>query len=151
MCSHFRCVCLELAQLILASKMLRSSFFQRTPQIRAKNRRFRLYWYRGVTVLLPGWVIWKYWNYPCTFFSLTSWLVSALSPPNGGEGYNSSTDFNPNTISHQYSSNPTSSRQNHKKNPNRNVVCINLPFINLHTVSLYEINIQKEWHWPPNI
>ncbi len=20
----------------------------------------RLYWYRGVTVLLPGWVIWKY-------------------------------------------------------------------------------------------
>ncbi len=60
----------------------------------------RLYWYycRGVTVLLPGWVIWKYWNYPCKFFSLGSWLVSALSTPNGGEGYNSSPDFNPNTI-----------------------------------------------------
>ncbi len=24
----------------------------------------RLYWYRGVTVLLPGWVIRKYWNFP---------------------------------------------------------------------------------------
>ncbi len=58
----------------------------------------RLYWYRGVTVLLPGWVIWKYWNCPRKFFSLGSWLVSALSTPNGGEGYNSSTDLNPNTI-----------------------------------------------------
>jgi hypothetical protein len=46
----------------------------------------RLYWYRGVTVLLPGWVIWKYWNCPCKFFSMGSWLVSALSTPNGGEG-----------------------------------------------------------------
>ncbi len=58
----------------------------------------RLYWYRGVTVLLPGWVIWKYWSCPCKFFSLGSWLVSALSTPNGGEGYNSSNDLNPNTI-----------------------------------------------------
>jgi hypothetical protein len=41
----------------------------------------RLYWYRGVTVLLPGWVIWKYWNCPCKFFSLGSWLVFALSTP----------------------------------------------------------------------
>jgi hypothetical protein len=46
----------------------------------------RLYWYRGVTVLLPGWVIRKYWNCPWKFFSLGSWLVTALSTPNGGEG-----------------------------------------------------------------
>ena len=51
-------------------------------------------WYRGVTVLLPGWVIWKYWNCPCKFFSMGSWLVSALSTPNGEEGYSSSTDLN---------------------------------------------------------
>ncbi len=37
-------------------------------------------------------------NCPCKFFSLGSWLVSALSTPNGGEGYNSSTNLNPNTI-----------------------------------------------------
>ncbi len=36
-----------------------------------------LYWNRGVTVLLPGWVIWKYWNRPSKFFSLGSWLVYA--------------------------------------------------------------------------
>jgi hypothetical protein len=57
-----------------------------------------LYWYRGVTALLPGWVIWKYWNCPCKFLSFGSWLVSALSTPNGGEGYNSSTDLNPDTV-----------------------------------------------------
>jgi hypothetical protein len=64
---------------------------QRTSQLHVDLLRFidlfsRLYWYRGVTVLLPGWVIWKNWNYPCKFFSLGSWLVSALSTPNGGEG-----------------------------------------------------------------
>ncbi len=67
----------------------------------------RLYWYvaasigtdyGGVTVLLPGWVIWEYWNCPSKFVSLGSWLVSALLTPNGEEGYNSSTDLNPNTI-----------------------------------------------------
>ena len=52
-----------------------------------------LYWYRGVTVLLPGGVIWKYWNCPSKFFSFGSWLVSALSIPNGEEGYNPSTDL----------------------------------------------------------
>ncbi len=62
------------------------------------NTFFLINRYRGVTVLLPGWVIRKYWNYPCKFFSLGSWLVSALSTPNGGEGYNSSTDLNPNTM-----------------------------------------------------
>ncbi len=54
----------------------------------------RLYWYRSVTVLLPGWVILMYWNCPSKFFSLGSWLVSALSTPNGGEGHNSATDLN---------------------------------------------------------
>ncbi len=44
-----------------------------------------LYWYRGVTVLLLGWVIWKFWNFPCKFFSLDSWLVSALSISHGGQ------------------------------------------------------------------
>jgi hypothetical protein len=28
---------------------------------------------------------------------------------------------------------------------------VNLLLINLHIVPVYEINIQKEWHWPPNI
>jgi hypothetical protein len=58
----------------------------------------RLYCYRGVAVLLPGWVIWKYWNCPCKFFSLGNWLVSALSTPNEGEEYNHSTDLSPYTI-----------------------------------------------------
>ncbi len=53
---------------------------------------------QSVTVLLPGWVIWKYWNCPCKFFSLGSWLVSTLSTPNGGQGYSFSTDLNPCTI-----------------------------------------------------
>ncbi len=54
----------------------------------------RLYRYRGVTVLRPGWVIWKYWTCPCTFFSLGQLaIVSALSTPNGGKGYNSSSDL----------------------------------------------------------
>ncbi len=56
---------------------------------------------------------------------------------NGGEGYNSHTDFNPNTISHQYSSNPTSSRQKQKQNPNRNVVCINLLPLSTSILYLY--------------
>ncbi len=56
-------------------------------------------WYRGVTVPVPGWVIWKYWNCPSKFFSLGIWL---LSTPNGEEGYNSSTDLNP--ITNSYSS-----------------------------------------------
>jgi hypothetical protein len=55
----------------------------------------RLYWF-SVKVLLPGWVIWKYWNCPCKFFCM--WIESALSTPNGGEGYNSYKDLNPNTI-----------------------------------------------------
>jgi hypothetical protein len=46
----------------------------------------RLYWYRGVTVLLSGWVI----------SSLGGWLVSALSIPIGENISNSSADFNPN-------------------------------------------------------
>ncbi len=45
----------------------------------------RLYWYRGVTVLLPGWVIWKYWNCPCKFFFLGSWQVSSLCHLTMGE------------------------------------------------------------------
>ncbi len=45
-----------------------------------------------------GWAIWKYWKCPCKFFSFGSCLVSALSTPNGGEGYNSSTDLNPDII-----------------------------------------------------
>jgi len=54
---------------------------------------------RGVTVLLPGWVIWKFWNCPCKFFSLGNWTVSAPSAPNGKEGYKSSTYLNPITNS----------------------------------------------------
>ncbi len=46
------------------------------------------------SVLLPGWVILMHWNCPCKFFSLGSWLMSALSTPNGGEGHNSAIDLN---------------------------------------------------------
>jgi hypothetical protein len=38
---------------------------------------------------------------------------------------------------------PTYGRQNQKQTPTD---CM----YNLHTVPLYEINIQKERHWPPN-
>ncbi len=81
----------------------------------------RLYWYRDVTVLMPSWVIWKYWNCPCRFFSLGSWLVSALSTPNGGEGYNSSTDLNPITSIQLHSciqvASPHLADKNHKQTP----------------------------------
>ena len=30
--------------------------------------------------------------------------------------------------------------------PNLNIVFL---LIHLHTVTTYEINVQKEWHWPP--
>jgi hypothetical protein len=92
----------------------------------------RLYWYRGVTVLLPGWVIWNYWNYPCKFFSLDSWLVSALSTPNGDEGYKSSLDLNPITNSSiqlqciqaiEAHIQPTKPQAN----PKRNIVCKSAP------------------------
>ncbi len=90
-----------LLKMQLAQKgLFQSWFFFAWSQMRNDRTQYfsRLYWYRGVTVLLPGWVIWKYWDCPCKFFSLGCWLVSALSTPNGGERYNSSTDLNPNTI-----------------------------------------------------
>jgi hypothetical protein len=80
--------------------------------------------------------------------------VSALSTPNGGGGYNSSTDSIPNTISSiqlqciQAASPHLADKTT--SNPNRNVVCINLLHINLHTLPILYM-IQKEWHWPPNI
>jgi hypothetical protein len=115
----------------------------------------RLYWnlppplVQRCSVLLPGWVIWKYLNYPCKFFSLGSWLVSVQSTPNGEEGDNSSTDLNPNTSSSiqlqciQDASPHLADKTTSK--PNRNVVCINL-LINLHNVPTYQTNIQKDWH-----
>ncbi len=115
-----------------------------------------LYWYRGLTILQPGWVIWKYWNCPCKFFSLGSWLVSALSTPNGREGYNSTTDLNPNTVTSiptapmHPSCKPTSGRQNHKQTPTEIFyVHIILLLINLHTVPTVYIkkNNQNMW-WP---
>jgi hypothetical protein len=39
---------------------------------------------------------------------------------------------------------------NHKQTPSK-LLYVNLLLINLHIVPVYEINIQKEWHWPPNI
>ncbi len=64
----------------------------------------RRYWYRGVTVIMPGWVIWKYWNCPCKFFSLGSWLVFALPHPIGEKD---TIPLLTETLiqSHQYSSN----------------------------------------------
>ncbi len=81
---------------------------------------------------------------PCKFLSLGSWLVSALSNPNRGEGYNSSTAINPDTITsiqlQCIQASRPSSRQNHKQTPT-----------DILYVLICEINIQKEWHWPPNI
>jgi hypothetical protein len=85
----------------------------------------RLYWFRGVTVPLPGWVIWKYWNCPCKFFC--NWIVSALSSPNGGEGYNSYTDLNPNTTKYVHIKSTTvyAPRRNwdSPQPPTRRLVC----------------------------
>ncbi len=39
----------------------------------------RLHWYGGVTVLLPGWVIWKYYEMCLKKSSMGSEPVSALS------------------------------------------------------------------------
>jgi hypothetical protein len=116
----------------------------------------RLYWYRGVTVLLPGWVIWKYWNCPCKFFSLGSWLVSALSTHNGGEGYNSSPDLNSNTITSiqlQYiqASRPHLADKPTSKPQTKYYMSHSSPHQPPYCTYAYEINIQKEWHWPPNI
>ncbi len=79
------------------------------------------------------------------------WLVSALSTPNGGEGYNSSTDLNPNTnTSIQHCIQAESPHQPIKTTSrSQPKYCMHL-LINLHAVAIYEINIQKEWHWPPN-
>jgi hypothetical protein len=53
------------------------------------------------------------------------------------------------------SSQPTSSRQNHKQTPSKMLyVNLLLHLINLNTVPIYELNntnIEKEWHWQPNI
>jgi hypothetical protein len=57
--------------------------------------------------------------------------------------------------SHQYISNASKLQAhiqptNHKQTPSE-LFFVNLLLINLHIVPVYIINIQKEWHWPPNI
>ncbi len=115
----------------------------------------RLYWYSGLAVR-AAWVIWKCSNCPCKSVSLGSWLVSALSTPNGVEGYNSSTNLYPlynlnNTAPMDPSCRPTSSRQNHKQPQPKNCMYKSSPHQPPYCVPIYEINIQKEWHWPQNI
>ncbi len=122
-----------------------------------RNRKMITVLLSGLTVLLPGWVIWKYWNCPCKFFSLGSWLVSSLSAPNGREVYNSSTDLNPNAITSIQlhciqASRPHLADKTTSKPQSKYCMYQSSP-LNLHIVPIpiYEINIQKEWHWPPNI
>ncbi len=84
----------------------------------------RLYWYRGGTVLLPGWVIWKY-----------MWFVHANLPIgrltsvrtvdlHWGEWLNSSADFNPNhndvNAAPSQASLQTTSRPHHHATPKQN-------------------------------
>ena len=109
-----------------------------------------LCWYRGVKVLLPVWVIWKYWNCPCKFFSLGSWLVSALSTLNGEEGYNSSTDLNLITDSSIQLQCIQARSPHHADKTTSEMLYVNLLLISLNAATyLYRnlnINIQKEWH-----
>ncbi len=98
-------------------------------------------------VLLSGWAIWKYWNCPWKFFSLGSWLVSALSTPNRREGYNffywltrPKYNFTSTALMHP-SCEPTFSRQTHKQTSSE-ILDVNLLLINLHTVPIYEIKIK---------
>ncbi len=82
-----------------------------------------------------------------SYLEVGSWLVSALSTPNGGEGYNSSTDFNPYTISSiqlqciQAESPHLGDKTTGK--PQQKCCMYKSLLINLHAVCLYEINIQK--------
>ena len=50
----------------------------------------RLYWHRGVTVLLPGWVIWKYWNCSCECNNAGRRRQGGGTPTNNGAGDSSS-------------------------------------------------------------
>jgi hypothetical protein len=82
--------------------------------------------------------------------------MSALSTPNGGEGYNSYTDLNPNTITSKLlqcipAASPHLANKTTSKPQAKYCMLLNLLFIKIHTVPTYEINIQKEWHWPPII
>ncbi len=117
----------------------------------------RLYWYRGVTILLPGWVIWKYWNWPSKFFSMGSvrtvnsqWgrriqLLYWLKP------YyicaNSSIQLQCIQVTNPHPADKTTSKPTEK-------CCMQICSSSTSILYLYmnlKINIQKEWHWPPNI
>ncbi len=80
-------------------------------------------------------------------------IVSALSTPNGGEGYNSS-NLNPNTITSiqlqciQASRPHLTDKTTSKPKPK---YCMYQSSLHQPPVPIYEINIQKEWQWPPNI
>ncbi len=95
-----------------------------------------------------------YWNYPCKFFSLDSWLVSALSTPNGGE---SSTDLNPNTFSSiqlqciQAASPHLADKTKKSKPQPKCCMYKSSPYQPPYCTYIWKtVNIQKEWHWPPN-
>ncbi len=103
----------------------------------------RLYWYRGVTVLLPGWVIWKY-----MWFVYANLPVGRLSSVrtvdlHWGEWLNSSADYNPNH--NHVNAAPTkaclqaTSRQHHHASPKQNYCIINV-FV---SIPICEIKIKK--------
>ncbi len=119
-------------------------FVSRSPQITLCVSLCRLYWYRGVMVLLPGWLIWKFLELSTKSLLLgqLASVLSALSTPNGGEGYNSSTDFNPNrhTISSIQLQCIQATRP-HLADKTKSIkkYTVNLLPINLHTVPTYLI------------
>ncbi len=107
-----------------------------------------------------GWVIWKYWNCPFKFFYLGSWLLSALSTPNGGRRIQCLHWLKPKnnriniTAQLHPSFNTTSSWQKHKQTPTE-ILYVSIFSSSTSILYLYlhlcEIDVQKEWHGTPNI
>jgi hypothetical protein len=56
----------------------------------------RLNWYRGVTVLLPGWVVWKYMWFVHANLPIGQLIGVRTVDSHWGEWLKSTTDFNPN-------------------------------------------------------
>ncbi len=85
---------------------------------------YRLYWYRGVTVLLPGWVIWKYMWFVHANLPIGRLTSDRTVDLHWGEWLNSSADFNPNhnhvNAAPTQASLQTTSRPHHHATPKQN-------------------------------
>ncbi len=101
----------------------------------------RLYWYRGVTVLLSGWVTWIC-DLSMQISPLGGWLVSALPIHIGGECHKSNTNSSillqcKNKLQVHIKLTPT------KQDPKQSIVCTTVCALQNIIISIvFEIKIQ---------